>query len=290
MPWIDKCLQSTGDFPVVVIDNASTDGTRSNIQNNYPKVTLLKQSINLGFGQANNIGIRYALDQGAEQFFLLNQDAYIIDDTLERLADFQMNQSEYGILSPVHTTATRTRLDKNFYDYMYKERTGQFYMDFVLGNKIASVYEIPFVNAASWLISKECLKTVGGFDPLFFHYGEDDNYCQRVIFHNFKIGIIPNTYIIHDREGRTNNKPFPFSEDYFKIKENYYKVKYANILTNHDIDTVIKKINRVIFKLILQFKIKRASHFQKELKILKKIKPRILMSRKINKAKGCHYI
>ena len=53
------------------------------------------------------------------------------------------------------------------------------------------IYEVPFINAAIWLMSNKCLKTVGGFSPVFFHYGEDNNYCHRVIYHNLKIGIVP---------------------------------------------------------------------------------------------------
>ncbi|MBZ9787851.1 glycosyltransferase [Psychroflexus sp. CAK57W] len=84
MSWIDRCLQSTGDYPVVVVDNASTDQTVVHIQSNYPKATLLPQNKNLGFGQGNNVGISYALNQGAEHVFLLNQDAYLVVDVLEQ--------------------------------------------------------------------------------------------------------------------------------------------------------------------------------------------------------------
>lgn len=85
MPWIDHCLQSTGNYAVIVVDNASTDQTVFHIQSNYTKDTLLPQNNNLGFGQENNVGISYALKQGAEHVFLLNQDAYLVDDVLEQI-------------------------------------------------------------------------------------------------------------------------------------------------------------------------------------------------------------
>src|SRR5690606_5865627 len=59
-----------------------------------------------------------------------------------------------------------------------------------------------FVCAAAWLIPRNTLKVVGGFSPTFFHYGEDDNYCQRVLYFNLKIGICPDARIFHDREDR----------------------------------------------------------------------------------------
>ena len=71
--WIRKCLQSCQDYPVVVVDNQSTDATVEIIQNEFPKVHLIEESKNHGFGQANNIGISYALNKGADYVFLLNQ-------------------------------------------------------------------------------------------------------------------------------------------------------------------------------------------------------------------------
>jgi GT2 family glycosyltransferase len=67
---------------------------------------------------------------------------------------------------------------------------------------LKGIYEIEFVNAAAWLISAECIRTVGFFEPLFFLYGEDNNYLQRVTYHGLKIGIAPQSRIYHDRETR----------------------------------------------------------------------------------------
>ena len=80
MPWLSKCLESTKPYAIVVVDNNATDGTVSYIKENYPLITILPQKENLGFGQANNIGMSYALKQGADYVFLLNQDAYLEND------------------------------------------------------------------------------------------------------------------------------------------------------------------------------------------------------------------
>jgi GT2 family glycosyltransferase len=288
--WLNSCLDSCRNNTVIVVDNASSDETVAIIKRDYPKVHLIEQSQNLGFGQANNIGIRYALDAGAQHVFLLNQDAYLVDDVLEKLLSFQNNNMEFGILSPMHITSNKKKLDLNFSGYMLREKTGQFYSDFVLGNDIKEVYEIPFMNAAGWLLSKKCLVTVGGFDPIFFHYGEDNNYCQRVYFHGFKIGVVSDTYIIHDREDREFRKPEVFTEDYFKNVEKKYKVEFADINKVNQIDLQIKKLRKVILKLRLQFKLERASMFQKELNLLKALKPKIELSRAINCKPGAHYL
>lgn len=290
MQWIDTCLKSCDNYSVIVVDNASTDETVAFIASNYPTVTLLKQAKNLGFGQANNLGIRYALDHGAEHVFLLNQDAYLVEDVLEQLVRFQKSHPDYGILSPIHITGNQQKLDKNFSNYMLHENTGQFYSDFVLGNPINEVYEVPFVNAAAWLVSGKCLETVGGFDPLFFHYGEDDNYCQRVRYHGFKIGVLPKACVIHDREDRVQERPEVFSAAYFRNKEKQYKVVYANINEANTIDLKIAKLKNMILKLQFKMKYKRAADYKKELSILLKIKPLVEKSRIKNKEVGAHYL
>ncbi|EPR74700.1 Glycosyl transferase, family 2 [Winogradskyella psychrotolerans RS-3] len=290
MQWLEKCLDSCKDYPVVVVDNASTDDTVSFIKTNYPNVILFKQEKNLGFGQANNLGIRYALDQGAEHVFLLNQDAYLVDTVLNDLVTFQKKQSNYGILSPVHITGNRKKLDKNFSSFMHEEYSGQFYSDFVLGNTLKDVYEVPFVNAAAWLISKACLETVGGFDPLFFHYGEDDNYCQRVLYHGFKIGVLPQSYVIHDREERPAPIISAYSAVYYNKRENYYKAKFANINVDSQHDKAIKHLRKTILKLKLQLKLSKSNGLKKELSRLIKIKPLIIESRAKNRLPGLHYL
>src|SRR5690606_3487544 len=120
-------------------------------------------------------------------------------------------------------------LEKRFANYMRHEIKGQFFSDFVLKNPIPPVYEIPFVNAAAWMLSRKCIENIGGFDPLFFHYGEDDNYCQRVLYHGFKIGVLPKVYVIHDREERVKDEAKIFSKTYFENIERQYKISFANI-------------------------------------------------------------
>ena len=181
MAWLAKCLASIPkEYSVVVIDNNSTDNTVPYIEQHFSQIKLFKESKNLGFGQANNKGISYALKQGADYVYLLNQDAYLEANTIEKLIEMHQQDHTFGVLSPFHYTDGFKSLDANF--LMYLERYGvhqQIIMD-ANEDTLKNVYEITFVNAAGWLLTKEVLEKVGGFDPIFFHYGEDRNYCQRV--------------------------------------------------------------------------------------------------------------
>lgn len=74
---------------------------------------------NLGFGKANNEGIQYALECGAEAVFLLNQDAILHSDTLEILLDIQKRNPDFGILSPIHCKGMLKILDYGFRNYLF---------------------------------------------------------------------------------------------------------------------------------------------------------------------------
>ena len=80
--------------------------------------------------------------------------------------------------------------------------------------------ELPFVNAAFWLLPIETVKKIGGFSPLFYHYGEDRNYIQRTAFHNYKIGYLPSAFATHDRQNReVTNKAFMYAEYVYFLSE-----------------------------------------------------------------------
>ena len=220
MRWYDRCFGSlqNSDMPIetIVIDNASTDETVSYIKEHFPKVCLIESKENLGFAKANNIGIKHALDNGADYVFLLNQDAWVEEDTLSKLVQTFDENENVGIASPIHLNGSYSGMDWGFINNCIPN-------DFIFDSymrRLKKNYFVNYVNAAAWLITVECINKVGGFDTLLFkHYGEDNNYCQRVLYHGYKIVINTATTICHDREKRKGNeskyrkkvfKPDPF--------------------------------------------------------------------------------
>lgn len=196
--WIRQCLNSVDmeRYDAFVVDNASTDDTLSILHTEYPKALVRAMDKNLGFGQANNIGLRYALDNGYDYVFLLNQDAWLLPDTIEKLIAAQKQHPEYLVLSPLQMNTEQGRVESQF--KVYLER-------FQVDTSANSIQNVMFCNAATWLIAREGIMRVGGFDPIFPHYGEDTDYLQRVIFHGGKIGIFPSAQAYHER-GSVSNK------------------------------------------------------------------------------------
>ena len=205
--WYDQCFaslrESTVPIQTIVVDNASNDGTVEFIREHYPEIHLIESKENLGFGRANNIGMRYALDQGCGYVFLLNQDAWVEKDTFEKLIKIHLNHPEYGILSPMHLKAEKTGIEKALITYLDDHHiTDKSLFEDLFFGRIKEVYDTKYVNAAAWLLPRKTLEVVGGFDPIFSHYGEDGNYMDRVMFHKMKIGICPSCIAVHDTERR----------------------------------------------------------------------------------------
>jgi GT2 family glycosyltransferase len=198
--WIDKCfaslVSSTIPLQVYAIDNASTDRTVLMIKERFPQVQVVENNANLGFGQANNVGFRIALKENVDYVFLLNQDAWIENNTVEKLVTVANTHPQFGITSPFHFNWDATKVDHYFLTMVNPNDCPGFLSDHYLNN-IQDIYPVNFIHAACWLISKNCLAEVGGFDPLFYHYGEDNDYVSRIKRLGYKIGISPGTNVYH---------------------------------------------------------------------------------------------
>ncbi|WP_143959157.1 glycosyltransferase family 2 protein [Litoribacter populi] len=242
--WISECLNSLKksdfNYKVIVIDNGSEDGTIELLDRSFKEVLLIKSEKNLGFGKANNIGIKIALDNNAEFIFLLNQDAYLYRGSLDNSIKILNKGNKIGILSPIHLAGNKKDFDFAFYEYVRPEFTPDLLGSYFTGN-LEDYYPTNFVNAAAWLIKAEIIKKIGYFHPVFPHYGEDDEYVSRLKKAGYSICIDPNLFIIHDRpQHRADNKYFkPYLAQYrIALLEffRYGKVNKFEMLKNFTIE------------------------------------------------------
>jgi len=216
-PWIHKCLPSLleSSYPtdILVVDNNSGDNTTQIIKETYPTVRLIESSENLGFGKANNIGLDIVLKEEYDYAFLVNQDAWLDRDCIANL--MKVNADNIGIISPIHYDGTETTLDHGFAVYTKQARTEDSY-------RICS-----FVNAAFWFIPNPVIRKVGGFAPIFFHYGEDKDYANRINYYGLNIVLAEEAKAYHDRQQRkTDRKAFLKSEFVYHLTE-YCNINYT---------------------------------------------------------------
>ncbi|MEO9804475.1 MAG: glycosyltransferase family 2 protein [Reichenbachiella sp.] len=235
--WIRQCLNSLkDDIPpeqIIVVDNNSTDPTVAIIRENYPSVQLWLQKHNLGFGKANNLGIKHALEEAADYVLLLNQDAWLASGTLQKMQETLQANPEIAILSPSQFDGSQKELDHLFSTYLEKKVQQYNNLTFV-----------PFVNAAIWLMPRTTLVKVGGFDPLFPHYGEDVDFVNRCHYLGLKIAIQTNLSGYHDRD---SSKILPLT------KRKYFE--FINALVE------LKNINKSFIRSLMIFVLRTLRYF-----------------------------
>jgi GT2 family glycosyltransferase len=203
---IEACLDSLRmhdpEALILVVDNASTDQTCEIIREGYPAVCVLKNRCNLGFGAGNNVGIRAALQEGATHILLLNQDALVTSGALTALTRHLDEHPEAGVAAPLQVTRCQESLEpQTLRGYLQRHFTA-YLAESSLG-RCRTWYEGFGVNAAAWCVRSETFLKCGGFDPLFFMYGEDDDLLARWAFHRVTFHLVPSARMVHLRESPT---------------------------------------------------------------------------------------
>ena len=197
MRWLDRCLGSVyADADLYVFDNDSADGSADYVEAHYPQAKLVRSADNLGFSKPNNLGFSYAIEKGYEYVYLLNQDAWLEVGALEKLVAASRANPGFGVLSPMQMTDGFQDPDYQFGKIVSGISEGH------SGNG-TGLLEVKRVMAAHWLIPVSVIKRIGPFEEdLFPHWGQDDEWCNRLHFFGLKIGVVPGARAVHDRAWR----------------------------------------------------------------------------------------
>lgn len=206
---LEGCLAAVagGEHEVVVVDNASGDGSQALVRDHFPSVRLVELPQNLGFGAGNNVGMEAA---AGDLFLLLNSDAWPVGDAIASLARFAASRPAAGIVGPrlqnpdgslqhsVRGWPTTWRLAT---EYLFLRRLGRrtralnaFYG---AGFDHETVAEVEVVKGAVMLVRREAFEAVGGFDPEFFMYGEEMDLCYRVRAAGWDVVFDPEAAFVH---------------------------------------------------------------------------------------------
>lgn len=209
-PWIRDCLSSLrgqkAKLHVVVVDNGSTDNTCGIIAAEYPTVQIVRNKENVGFGRGNNVGIRVAMARSARYVLLLNQDAFVLPGSIDQLTAFMDEHPTFSVASPLQCSPDADHVDAKTLRGYLNPYAQSYLADACLG-RIAHYYVVHGLNAAAWFIRTEIFNTAGGFDPLFFMYGEDDDLLTRWKHHGVKFVLLPACRIVHLRQSVVAKRP-----------------------------------------------------------------------------------
>ena len=234
--YIKKCIDSISsknyDLLIYVFDNNSSDKTLE-ILGKYSNLKVELSHENYGFGKANNVMIKYALENKFDFIYLLNQDTYFLKNSLDNLLAFAIQNSKFAIYSPIHLSRDEEKMDIPFQRYIENE---------TIESSKNSLSHKKFINAAAWLIPIHVLEVVGGFSPLFFHYGEDRDYAYRLIAKGGYFIVAEESLIVHDREIKFIDESQATSRDKIKYmnRANINLIRYAGNINDNLITALLK--------------------------------------------------
>lgn len=193
------------DFEIIVVDNASADGSQEMIKNDFPNVILIESKDNLGFGNANNEGAKLAR---GKYIFLLNSDTLLINNAVCILANFLDENPKAGIcggnlykfdLTPATSFSQMMPGVCADIDYFF---WGLFSRIRHKNNLHFNFTEHPMkinghLSGADLMIRKDIFLKINGFDPDFFMYYEETELIYRVRGLNYEIFSVPQAKIVH---------------------------------------------------------------------------------------------
>lgn len=199
-----RCLRSLAgtSYPrwrVIVVDNASIDGSAQRVAAAAPDALLIRNPVNLGFTGGVNAGISRALQDGADYVWLLNSDAVVPPDALARLVAAAEADQRIGLVSPVFHAADRPDVPEHCLAIFDPQA------------RFASQTADP-AQAAVWqrtcphrvlllgtalLVRRDLLRAIGPLDPQFFAYVEDVDFSLRCHAAGFKAVALPDVVVLH---------------------------------------------------------------------------------------------
>jgi N-acetylglucosaminyl-diphospho-decaprenol L-rhamnosyltransferase len=206
LPWVEQCLESVHGRDIVVVDHGSTDGTVELVRERFPAVRLIEQE-NKGMGGGNNAGMRAA---DGRYFFLLNSDAWVVNDGLDELIAFADLHPEAAVVGPklLNTDGTLQRsargeptLWRLATEYLFirklaprSKRLNPLYRGDFDHDHAA---EVDWLFGPALLVRREAADAVGLFDEDFFMFSEEVDWMTRFRRAGWKVLFFPGAEVVH---------------------------------------------------------------------------------------------
>ncbi len=206
---------SSAIFEVIVIENASSDGSKDMVEREFPEFRLLAQTINRGFTGGHNLAMQA---RKKPHVALLNSDTIVHPGALATIMDYFRENPEVGIIGPrlLNPDGTLQYSCRRFPNPIAAAFRNTFLGKIFPDNKFVRTYlmkdldhnqpcQVDWVSGAAMFIRKQVVDAIGGLDPEYFMYCEDTDYCKRAWDHGFKVIYLPTAVITH-AIGRSTDK------------------------------------------------------------------------------------
>ena len=218
---------------IIVVDNASTDGSIDALRNSFPQVQIIMNEDNLGFAKANNIGIKKA--QG-RYVCLVNSDVKALEGVLDKMRLYMESHPEIGALAP-KTFFGDMQIQKNCREFPTLRNIfcQEFFLNtlfptvtFFRGRDMdrydyKAVMEIEVLSGCFLMVRREVIAQVGTLDERFFFYSEDVDWCKRIHDAGWKLVHYPGAEAIHFGYGSSSSAPIRFQIEMLKANWQYWR-------------------------------------------------------------------
>ena len=218
-----SCLNSVlkvlrPNFEIIVVDNASDSEHTDSIRRyalSQSEIKLLKNINNLGYSGGNNIGIKYALENGADYVLILNNDTSVEPDILEKMVQLAEADHRIGIVGPLIKEG-----DKIFAGGKIKWLKSELeHLEYGVNKKP------DYIPGSCMLIKKDVIEKIGLFDEKYYLYFEDADYSIRARKAKYKLAITSNTTIHHGGSSSTKKLGNPQLLYYHYRNALYFNLK-----------------------------------------------------------------
>lgn len=188
------------DYKVVVVDNGSIDGSVAAIKEKFPEVIIIETGENLGFAAGNNVGIEYAVSQGANYVFLLNNDTIVDPQVLTTLIAASEKYPNAGILgSKIYYYQEPKKIwfagAKWLSDRAMFVHLGIGQID--NGRDWEEIQETEYICGCAFFVKAEVIKKVGMFEPKYFLTWEESDWCYRAKKAGYQCLFVPSSKVWH---------------------------------------------------------------------------------------------
>ncbi len=199
-----ECLSSLKgivypNYRVLVVDNASVDGTAEQVRTQFPDVELIVNKDNFRFAGGNNVGIEYALSKNADYILLLNNDTTVDKTFIDELVTTAQSDIQIGMVGPkmyYYTDPNRIWYAGGKIEW-WKGWISHKGVREIDNGQFDQTTETDFVSGCCILVKREVVEKVGMLDPAYYIYGEDVDWCVRASRAGYKLMYEPKAKIWH---------------------------------------------------------------------------------------------
>lgn len=185
------------NIKILVMDNASPDGSGERLKALLPQGEFHQFETNTGYAGGNNFGFRRALSSEAEFVFVLNPDTRLASNAISECVSLAATDFRIGAINPVQLQSDNQTIDSQFFNAVIasSQPVTRLY-DRALFSEATNVRTL---LGAALFLRASTIRQVGGFDPLYFAYGEEIDFCRRIRFHNFSLAVAGGATVKHLR-------------------------------------------------------------------------------------------